>query len=511
MLARSQRRRGILGVAATLALLLIVPPLPTTAQDDPCTADGGPGGDWPMYGHDLAGTRHQTAEGQTIDATNVGNLDLVWTTGGAVGSGQSTAVVAGRCVYIAEDSNGTLTALELETGAMVWQVQPVAPSYPEKIQTAAVAVVDGVVYANASEADGSRAAGAAPVAVARDADTGALVYESEPVFFGQPTTAFSSAVVADGLQLVVTNGGDGVPSARPGYAIVDTATGLIVHSQTTIPTRDLDEGYAGGGQWATPIVDPESGYAFNGTANPYSKKKEHRYDNAILKIDMDRDRTATFGSIVDAYKGDVDQFIAGLDRQPLCDMFGDDIGYHPCCNFSVTCVQLDIDFGASPTSWRNSAGELLIGEMQKNGVFHVVYAETMQSAWRALLGSLNTLSATGGNAASAANDGRRIYVTANPGIVYALDGETGRIQWTAAIGDIAEYRPVALANGVVYVIGNNSILFAFDARDGRLLTAKWMPVDGQEFCFGLGGGVTVAHNTVLANCDGVLFAYRLPL
>jgi outer membrane protein assembly factor BamB len=509
MRIRTLGRRRLLGwLAAAVVVAATSPVVTAAAQEAPCTGSGASGGDWPMYGHDLSGTRNQTGE-DLIGPGNVGQLAPAWIAG--VPSGRSTAVIAGGCVYVANDLGGTLYALSLETGAVVWQASPVAPSYPEKTQTAAVSVVGDVVYANASEPDGSKAEGAAPVGVARNADTGALIYESVPIGFGKPTTAFSGAVVANGMQLVVTNGGDGIPDARPGYGILDAATGSVLHAQTTLPLRDIEDGYAGGGQWATPVVDPVGKYAYNGTANPYSKKVEHRYDNALIKIDMDPSR-ATFGQIVDAYKGNVDQFIPGLDRQPLCDLLGDTIGYHPCCNFSVTCVQLDIDFGASPTMWRNRNGELMLGDLQKSGVFHTVYADTMQSAWMSTLGSLNTITATGGNATSPANDGERIYVEGNPGILYALDAETGRIRWVAAVGDLASYHPVSIANGVVYVIANYNVLYAYRASDGMLLFASHMAVEAGKTCAGLGsGGIAIAQHTVVANCDGNLLAYRLVL
>lgn len=496
-----RKLRGSVALVSMLAALGAVP----ASADGPCTGPAGPGGAWSRYGADVAGTRHQPAE-DLIGPGNAGELTLAWSTStDHLNSGNSTAVVAGNCVYVAGVSNRTITALDVATGAVVWQA-PSNTGYPDKIATFALAVMDGVVYANVSEGDGSLAPGAAPIGVALDADTGTLLYESDPVQFGAPTTAVASAVAFGDLQLVVTNGKDGGTAARPGYAILDRRTGETLTARTTIPVEDLDAGYSGGGQWATPLVDVEGGYAYNGTANPYSKKKEHRYDNAIIKIDVDPSRE-TFGQIVDAYKGNVDQFVHGLDRQVLCDEFGDQIGYHPCCDFSVTCVQLDIDFGGSPTSWRNARGELMIGELQKSGVFHAVYADTMQQAWTTTVSTIPP--GTAGNSSSAANDGERVYVLANPGLLYALSPENGRVIWVAPVADAADYHPVSVANGVVYVLGNHGLLMGFDARDGRPLVVRSVGMDTGEPCFPLAGGVSIARHTVLANCDGLLAAYRV--
>lgn len=495
-------RRSALLVSLLFAAALVGVELPAAAEG-PCSGAAPDGGEWPMYGRDLWGTRNQPAE-DLLSPSTVGDLSLAWSTSGNVQTGISTAVVAGNCVYVAGSGNGTITALRVSDGAVVWQ-RP-SSSYADKTQSAALAVANGRVYANVSEGDGSRDPDAAPVGVSLDMDTGDILSESRPIQFGEPTTAYAGAIVFGGLQLVVSNGGDGIPDARPGFALLDASDGTVLTDRTTIPVADLDKGYAGGGQWATPVVDLATGYAFNGTANPYSKQKEHRYDNAIIKIDVDP-ASPTFGEVVDAYKGNVDQYFPGLDRQPLCDEFGDDIGYHPCCNFSVTCVQLDIDFGASPTMWRTTDGDLMVGALQKSGVFHAVYAETMQSAWTTLLSTLPP--ATAGNASSAATDGERIYVVANGGVLYALDPATGRIRWATHTADIGGYHPVSVANGVVYLLTHHGTLMAFDASNGRPLLARNMPADAQTFCFTLGGGVSIAAHTVFVNCDGTLFAYRV--
>jgi len=146
--------------------------------------------------------------------------------------------------------------------------------------------------------------------------------------------------------------------------------------------------------------------------------------------------------------------------------------------------------------------------LQKSGVFHAVYADTMQSAWTSLLSTIPP--ATAGNASSAANDGERVYAIANPGVLHALDIDTGRTRWVAPIGDGADYHPVSVANGVVYTIGNHGTLLGYDATTGIPLLAKPLLVDGQKACVPLAGGVSIAQHTVFANCDGTLFAYRLP-
>ena len=60
----------------------------------------------------------------------------------------------------------------------------------------------------------------------------------------------------DGIQVLFTTGPDFDPQARQGYGLIDAATGEVLYESTTIPEEDLDAGYAGGGVWGTPTVDP---------------------------------------------------------------------------------------------------------------------------------------------------------------------------------------------------------------------------------------------------------------
>src|SRR5205085_734061 len=110
--------------------------------------------------------------------------------------------------------------------------------------------------------------------------------------------------------------------------------------------------------------------------NPYSRTFEHRYDNAIIKIDLDRTRP-TFGQIVDAYKGQTDNVVDGVYNQPVCQTLGNGgPGY-----VNPPCGQLDVDFGNGPTMWRTPDGDLMLAQIQKTGMVHVLYGDHMQRAW----------------------------------------------------------------------------------------------------------------------------------
>ncbi|MGH7860314.1 MAG: PQQ-binding-like beta-propeller repeat protein [Candidatus Binatia bacterium] len=346
----------------------------------------------------------------------------------------STPIVAGNCVYTG-GVDGVVRALDLDTGATLWEATTAIDANEvgqRNLYSMSVDVAGGLVHVNVEHTSDDF-----PRAQAFDADTGERKWVSAPLEFDYPAWQLSNPAIFGGMHFQATTGPDADPKARPGYAFWEAATGGVIHRQTTIPVADLDKGFAGGGIWATPAVDTETKYLFVGTANPFSKKIEHRYDNAILKIDADRSRD-TFGTIVDAYKGWHDSL--ELNRQPACDELGgkEPVSYHPS-GYSIACVQLDIDFGASPTLWRNAQNELMVTELQKSGVVHTLFADTMERAWTTIVSTLPP--ETAGNSASTAYDGRYLIVAPNLYQMMALEPETGRIAWATPGGESLNYHP----------------------------------------------------------------------
>lgn len=93
-----------------LAMLLLAPGA-ATAQD----------GDWPMYNHDAAGSRFNSAE-TTLGASNVGNAKVVWNFQiPDAGVSGTPAVVGGR--VFAGDSAGRVWAVSASDGKPIWNTQ----------------------------------------------------------------------------------------------------------------------------------------------------------------------------------------------------------------------------------------------------------------------------------------------------------------------------------------------------------------------------------------------------
>jgi len=483
---------------ASLAAALVLPGLATAEAAGVtrglCAPSTVTGGEWPVLGGPgLMGAGNQPAEDR-IGPDNVAGLELTWK---ARSTHQSVPIVAGQCVYATDV--GHIRAFDLDDGGQVFETTAETSSAESEFQPFAAAVAEDRVHLGYE-------AGHKPQAAAFDASTGQLLWKSEVITFGYEAWQLSSATVFDGLQLFPTTGPDFDPLARPGYALLDAATGATVHKQTTIPTKDLDDGYAGGGIWGTPSIDPVSGYAFVGTANPYSKTKEHAYDNAVVKIDMRKGR-ATFGTVVDSYKGEHDNLVGDpAYAQPACQAVG------PSMPGPVNppCAQLDVDFGNGPTMWHNAEGKLRLSIIQKSGMVHTLDAETMEPLWTRLAGTNSTATLTGGNHAPMANDGKRVFVPANPGTLWALDGETGDVAWTAAMTPTLgiSSQNVIYANGVVYGIDLRGV-HAWDAQTGAVLWDYAGSSEGLS-CGGETGGVAMAHHTLVVNCSGTIAAFRLP-
>jgi outer membrane protein assembly factor BamB len=300
--------------------------------------------------------------------------------------------------------------------------------------------------------------------------------------------------------VLFTTGPDNDPQAMQGYGLIDAATGKVLYKTTTIPMADIKKGYRGGGVWGTPTIDTRTKYLYVGTSNPESKTKEHRYDDAIIKVDLDRTRP-TFGRIVGSYKGTPDS-VTGYDN-PVCQSVGGTLWYNAgTYGASPTCGQIDVDFGNGPTLWRNAKGRLMGAATQKSGVLHVFYADTMTGAWQAQL--FPTLSFLGGMIGRAATDGKTLYVPANPGVIHALDAATGAVRWQAVLPGVPMTGGnITLANGVLYYVTEQGAV-ALDSRDGARL---W----GAPFSQGakIYSGTAVAGHRLVVNDHGSIQVFAL--
>jgi polyvinyl alcohol dehydrogenase (cytochrome) len=481
--------RRLLAAALFASAVVAVP----ASAAHPC-AGRLPGGDWASYGGPVLGQNNQVAE-KRISPSTVAGLAPVWTSPAAVF--QSMPIAWGRCVYVTDA--GRVQALDIATGRLVWRTPGALPF--TQYAPFAVAVDKGRVHVGFDNK-------LAPRSTALDADTGATLWTSRPVTFGYRAWQLSSAAVAGGVSLFTTTGPDFDPHARPGFAVLDVRTGRVLTARPTIPLADYRRGYSGGGIWGTPVIDPVSLYAYAGTANPYSKTKEHRLDNAMVKIDVNP-RRRTFGQVVASFKGIPDTYVGDAAyATPVCQALGESA---PGANSfsSAPCLQQDVDFGNSPTLWHAPDGALMVSQLQKFGVMSTVRASDMTLVWQTgPIGTHPELTLTGGNHGNAATDGKALFTMTNPGLLQALSTKDGSLLWATALSEPIASKNVVLANGVVFA-SDYAGVHAYDAATGLRLwdSARAGSTAG---CGAEGDMLALAHGTLLANCGGAITAFRLP-
>lgn len=485
----------------------------------PCATAAHPGGEWRSYGHDLSNTRKQPNE-TTINAGNVANLAPAWsfrTSVEQIGGGafSNTPVVADGCVFLASDT-GWVFSLNADTGGVRWKT---------KLTGAGQTLLGGVIVGSPVVANGVVFLGvsrpSSPYVAALDEGTGEILWTRTVEQPQLNALINASPVYYDGMIFQGFAGNEGGSVARGGFAILDSshdcsatsattcatpvlgATGgaLLAHTYT-ISDAEYADGYRGASVWCTASIDPVAKHVYACGGNPASKTKEARFSNSLLKIDIDRSRPA-FGTIIDSYKGDTDQYYPGLDRQPACDALGEDVVY---VAWSATCLQLDLDFGASPNLFRDHLGNLVVGALQKSGVYHAVYADHMQRSWTTVVAP----PCFPCNSASSAFGDGNVFVAATP-VLWGLTGDNGRYRWALPFGKGTHYQSTSTANGVVYSIDNLGTLTAVDAALGLPVSTRMISIDAGAQALSVSAssqGVAIARNTIYAASGEFVVAYR---
>jgi outer membrane protein assembly factor BamB len=484
-----------------------------------CVPDTKPGGEWPLIGHDLAGTRTQDLE-STLSRTNVPLLAPAWTFSANDATGvprneiTGYPIVADGCVFVASSTGfgrpGYVFALNAYGGDLVW-MHPL----PYGVYSS-LAVANGKVYAFMSRVG-------QPSVVALDESTGTELWTT--VVDTQPgSDAVSSPVVYDsdgpgplGPMVWVGVSGtlaEGDPYDRFNFrgasVLLDATTGALLKHEWSIPDGEFALGDAGGAIWSTISVDTEEKVGYVGSGNPFNYQHKSDRTNAILKIDMDRSH-ASLGKVIAFYKGDAEQYLGAL------------AGFNGACDSTAEnptlfaagfeCEHMDLDFGAQPNIFTNRQGVKLVGAGQKSGVYHVFNpaasvcapnlpadpegACVMPRVWTSTIG---VPSPVGGIVGSPAWDGTALYASHSiAGYMTSLDRDDGRVRWLSPVADGVHWgSPTTVANGVVYTPDLKGFLDAYDAGNGTPLLHRPMEVGantGADPTF-TWGGVTVAKNTV---------------
>lgn len=522
-------------MAAVLVALSLVLPSHAMGLAVSCAPPVAGSADWPLAGRDVASSRAQTD--YTFNLLTTPTLHPVWTfdanrwTHAVNNEVTGYPVVANGCVYVGSSTGnnaakahlpGWVFALNADTGDVAWETQVDGGVYNT------LAVSQGVVYAFVSRVS-------SPYVVALDQLTGRVLWQTTvDQQFG--SDAVSSPIAYDGLLWVGVSGtaAEGSPTDRGAFqgSTVLLATqrmlvprfdpldapfargtrvvrpGEIIRKLYSIPPSEWRHGYAGASQWGTIAIDPTTGYGYEGTGNPFNYDHEHAHANAVLKLDLRRSRS-TFGQWVGSYKGDVETYVQQGANLVPCDQ----IQQLPAISTAgLSCVHLDLDFGATPNILTDPTGRKIIVEGQKSGVVHIVDARTMHGIAKVRLG---IPSAVGGMVGSAATDGTSVYGSHTVGgYLYGLNS-SGTPEWASPIGDGVHWGPpVTLANRELFTVDLRGFLDVYDAGSGRLVVALPMQL-GSDVATATNpplswGGVTVSRHTVFASVGVGLTSGGLP-
>lgn len=537
---RQEANRFVLAGGLVVAGVAGMPPAPVAQCADGTHA----GGEWTSLNHDLSNTRFQGEE-HTIGPAQMWSLSPAWTfqvpaEAGRDGGIQSTPIVAGGCLYFTTSGQGVLAtnwseglsedaafrggvvyALNADTGALVWKT-------PVNGYVLGLSAANGLVYALPSAAPAPTAAEPKGAhAVALDGRTGKVVWVSERLDDDDPR----NGGVVNASPVVFTprsgrrpllfvplsvGGGDG---ARVPLHFLDATTGKVVKRFFALSGDEYAAGYGGVGIWSTAAFDPATGHLYAGSADSEGHTMQHPSNNAILQIDADPARK-TFGTVVDAYSGtsehyNLDRDLPSWQDNAVCQADPTLIPNQDRSQ-STGCLELDLDFGSSPTLYTDRRGRRLVAELQKSGVLHAVDTAGMDAVWTKVLAGPDEA----GHGATGASDGTDLYVGVSPNMLWSFERTAGAARWTTPTGVSAfSYQPVTAANGVIYGITDVGALVAVDASSGSILLERPISLDaGLRSCIGTGAGVAVARNTVFVPCDaaaittlgspGAIVAYR---
>ena len=271
-------------------------------------------GDWPMWQHDTAGSRHNPDE-TAITPSRVGQLGLKWSFAFPnTDAASSQPAVVGDTLYVG-GRDGYFYALDARTGALRWRFDtatvtgaphPAAgtqsgggavPFFGNTTTSALLrdgpAVVAGTVYFGDTKAN----------LYALDAATGALRWATKVDDFPDAIVT-SSPVVDRGRVFVGVSSGEEAFGLVPAYdcchfrgsvVALDVASGKIVWRHYTVPpaqragTNRFGVPYykpSGAAVWASPAIDAATHTVFVGTGNPYSGAGAGESDS-MLALDED--------------------------------------------------------------------------------------------------------------------------------------------------------------------------------------------------------------------------------
>lgn len=487
---------------------------------------------WPGWGLDLENTRMVSNEAAGITKQNVGKLKLKWALAypDAIRA-RSHPMLAGGAIYVGSH-NGTVFALDRETGCARWTYQ------------AATEVRTGIVITPWEAGDAS----AKPTAYfadlignvyAVDARTGALVWRDRPE--AHPNTSLTGTPVLHEGKLyvpissleegVATNSYYPCCTFRGSIMAYNAADGSHVWQTYVIgepvetgvnPAGAKMYGPSGVAIWNAPAIDVKRNRLYVATGDNYSTPATENSD-AIMAFDLDDGKIAWVYQAMpnDAWNGSCSE---GGDRANCPEEDGP-----------------DYDFGAAAVIVPAGDGKDLVIAGQKSGIVYAIDADTGKLVWEKKVGRGGIkggvhfgMAADGGEGGSGllyvpisdTPDGRPYEFPSSPG-VHAVDIKSGEILWRSpapldTCGELEFCNPgVSIAitatpdlvisgglDGVVRIrdTADGAIIWEYDTK-AEVETVSGAPSKGGAMA---GGAAPVVHDGMLIVNSGYGFSGNMP-
>ena len=481
------------------------------------------------WGMTLEGTRHVTADRAGLAAADVPRLGLAWAFAFPGASrARSQPTVGAGAVYVGSQ-DGTVYALDFETGCVRWTFQadaevrtsPTLESWSAGDATAAPRLWFGDFNGNA---------------YALDARTGGLLWKTR-VDTHPRLTITGSPRYHDGRLYVPMSSSEWAAAADPSYecctfrggvTALDARTGAVLWRSYTIPEEPRATGArnaagalrrhpAGAPVWNSPTIDVKRRRLYVGTGEGYTSPAAAQSD-AVVAFDLDTGKMLWWHQSLAKDAWNMACFIGGGPNCP------EENGP-------------DLDIGAPPVLHRLPDGRdvLLVG--QKSADVFALDPDDGRLLWKVRYGrggfaggvhwglaaSPSTLFAPNADTVFLGTE----QGEAKPGL-FALDPRNGAIKWfapapkdscqpgTAPACDPGFSPPPTVIPGVVFQPAFDGWLRAYRETDGALLWAfdtvrTYDTVGGLK---GQGGsiesaGAIVADGAVFVN-SGYLFGGRMP-
>src|SRR6202167_741350 len=400
--------------------------------------------------------RFQTKDAAGVTATDVPNLKLKWAFGfpGGKSMYSQPSAAFGR-VFVGND-NGVVYSLDARTGSLYWASQ--ADMFGRFAPIAApISGYPGTRYAIFFVTRST-------TAYALDAQDGKLLWKTQ-VRTGLNNLS-ATAAYHDGRLYVPMSGTETLVGADLNYeccksrgavAALDANTGKVRWVTPSIPEplRQLGEnangkqrwGPAGASVWNTPTVDAKRGLIYGGTGNSFGRIAAATSDS-ILALRMSDGKMMWHHQ---EFEGDA--FMARCQAT------------NPADSNCAEKLGPDYDFGGSSAILQTVNGKDILLAAGKGGVAIVIDPDNKgELLWRTQLWETQAPSASGLVVWGGAADGAHVYYPLQQpgGGLKALDIQTGRVDWNAAIN--ADRRgqagPASAIPGAVFTGGWDGILRA---------------------------------------------------